>query len=32
MSRAKDDRESDGEDKKNEWLDRVISLLATYLP
>ena len=32
MAKAEDGGESDGEDKKNKWLDRIISFLATYLP
>ena len=27
-----EDRGSDGEPEKNEWLDRIVNFLATYLP
>lgn len=32
MSKAEDGGEADEEDGKNEWLDRVVNFLATYLP
>ncbi len=32
MSENEDGRESDGEDGKIEWLDRIVDFWATYIP
>jgi len=32
MPKAEDTGQSDKEDEKNEWLDRILAFLATYLP
>ena len=32
MPKTEDGSEPDEEDEKNEWLDRILNFLATYLP